>query len=313
MGREAVTGKHSRPVMGVNEMATLFKTATMREAANKPQAGSIAWLNDCIERGRIAPFAEVTTLTPGVAAELLRRNPDNRSIRPVKLRHFVSDMKRGRWSLNGETIIISKDGLVNDGQHRCLALVEANTTIPVTIFFGADRETRKTVDQGSVRNASAFLAMDGVPNSVERASIARMVLAYEASDAESLYDSAAFNNSDIYDRALSDPSIAIAARFAASHHKQTKPYAAPSIIGFCLYEFMNIDEDEAQEYMGQVVTGENLRAKDPAKTVRDRLLAVGRRNNQDKVEIIFRGWNAFRQGRPLAIAKVMNGNLPELI
>lgn len=277
----------------------------------KPEAGTVHWLNDCIERGRQQPFAEVTTLTPGLANVLLANNPDNRPVRPVKVRHYANDMRRGRWPLNGETIILSREGSLNDGQNRCLAVIEANTSIPVTLFFGAERETRLTVDQGAARGAAAYLGMEGASNATTQASVARMVLAYEAEDGQSINNSLV-SPTEVYDRARQDRGIEVAAGYAHQRAAAMQAYAAPAIIGFAHYALSHVDEHDAVAYLDQVTLGEALKRKDPAYTVRDRLLTIGKSSRGPKVETIFRGWNAFRQGRSLTIVKVL-GNLPALV
>lgn len=287
-------------------MATVTKIPT----AAQPVAGTVAWLEEHIQRGASEPHAEVVTLTPGLASVLLSRNPDNRNITAAKLRHFAADMRRGVWPLNGETIIISKDGLLNDGQHRCAALIEANVTIPATIFFGADRETRKTVDLGSARTAAHFLAMDGISNTTHRASIARWVLAYEASDGQSLSAGNSFTNLECYERARRDEGVGRAAAYADAKSKHYRAFVQPSVLGFCHYAMHHIDEDAADEFVNQIVFGEGLKRKDPAYEVRQRLLDTP--NKYEKAELILRGWAAFRQGRKLEHCKLL-GSLPALV
>src|SRR6185369_3431611 len=71
------------------------------------------------------------------------------------------EIKGGRWTLNGEPIIVSDTGELNDGQHRCRAVIDANTPIDVVLIVGIKRDTRITLDQGKVRTAGDFLSMEG--------------------------------------------------------------------------------------------------------------------------------------------------------
>lgn len=278
---------------------------------SQPQAGTIHWLNECIERGKTSVFSEVSTLTPGLAAELLRRNPDNRMIRAAKLDQYTQDMRAGRWTFNGEPFIISQDGLLNDGQHRSLSLIEANITIPALFVFGLPRETRTTVDQGSARTASDYMGMDGVENATTIASAGRLVVAYEKNDGTSPGDGSRVSPGEIIARFANDKAMAHSAKIAHSYHRHAKRFVAPSIIGFCHYLMSSISPVEADEYIRQVCVGENIRKSDPAFAVREGLLRE-RISRNDKIHLIFRGWNAFRQGRKLDLAKVA-GNLPALI
>lgn len=291
-------------------MATqLFKTPPAR----KVEAGTITWLNNCIERGKSEKFSEWTILTPGLAGELLRRNPDNRNIRAAKLSQLTSDVAAGRWAENGETIIISRDGFLNDGQHRCQAVVDANRTISVQLSFGVDRDTRYTIDQGGARSAGDYLSMEGVRNATTQATIARLVLAFEKNARRTLANSNRTTNAEVRERVATDTRIDGSAVFAQRHNARAQRFMAPSVMGFCHYVLSEIDLEDADNYLAQVAAGEGLRAKDPAYAVRERLLSAGKAGAEMKSHIIFRGWNAYRQGRKLDTAKVLDGGLPAVI
>jgi hypothetical protein len=281
----------------------------------KPVAGTVHWLNECIERGKREPFAEVITLSPALAHIILANNPDNRNIRPVKVRHFASDMRAGRWPLNGETIIIADSGELNDGQHRLAGLIDANVTVPATLFFGAKRETRTTVDQGSARGAGAYLRMEGVPYAETAAGVARMILAYEDGNGATLATGNKFTAASIVDRAKRDAGVQEAINATAAFAHDGQPYGLPhSIVAFGYYVFAREDEHSALDFMKQVVLGENLRAGLPAYVLRSKLLN-NRYTRDEKVELLFRAWNFARRGtttlKPSSMASL--GNLPSVM
>jgi len=276
----------------------------------RPEAGTVHWFNECVERGRREAegggfHTEVAILTPGLAGELLRRNPDNRHIRKTKVAQFTRDILADRFQLNGEAIKITPDGLLNDGQHRATAVIEANRPITTLFIFGVERETRTTLDQGASRGAGDYLSMDGVQNATTQASITRQLLSYERTKGKSLSEATYVTNAEVLDRVARDPKIAESAHFATIHAKAARHHVAPAIVGLCHYILADLSEIEANEYLTQVCTGEGLTKRDPAYAVRDRLLTLGK-SRQLKVHAIFRGWNAYRQGKPLSIVKVMD-------
>lgn len=275
--------------------------------------GTVHWLNACIERSKSGVFSEVATLTPGLAGELLRRNTDNRGVRITKVEQLASDIRAGRWTFNGEPIILSNEGTLNDGQHRANAVIEANLSIPVLFVFGLDRDSRHTLDQGAARTAGDYLTMDAVPNATVQASIARQLIAYDNNQGQSLAGASFITNAEILKRVRDDSAIGKSAHFAVGHRKGAKMFAAPSLVGFCHYIFSELTPADADLYLTQVCNGEGIRAKDPAYTVRDRLLTIGRAGLETKAHVVVRGWNAFRQGRTLTIAKVLGNGLPALV
>lgn len=275
------------------------------------ETGTVNWLNECVERGKREVFSQAVILNPGLAAELLKRNPDNRNIRQTKVLQYEADMRAGRWTFNGEPIIVSKDGLINDGQHRLRAMVEANCTIPILFVFGLERETRLTVDQGALRTAGDFLGMEGVENATVCAAIARMMIAIERERWARLYRPNDVPTAEIRLRVGSDPDVAAAANYAVGNAKFTKAFCVPAIVGVAYYMLHTVNSVDARIFMDQVCVGEGLNRESPAYASRDALLSLGRGMQGARLEVIFRGWVAHREGRPLKIAKVL-GHFPEL-
>lgn len=288
--------------------ATALKIA---EVSKKPQAGTVHWFNECIERGKRGVFSEAIILTPGLATVLLEKNPDNRNIRQTKVAQYEADMRADRWAFNGEPIIISREGLINDGQHRLRAMVEANYTAQMLFVFGVERGTRLTVDQGAARTAADYLGMEGIENSAAAAGIARIIIAVERERGARLYRENDVTATEVRLRAERDLKIADAARYAMSMHKYTKSFCPPSVIGSAYYMLCDVHPGDAKQFMDRVCMGDGLSRDTPAYAVRDALLSLGRSTRGPKLEIIFRGWVKHRAGEPLKQAKVL-GHFPEL-
>lgn len=279
----------------------------------QPPHGSSAWFYAMVDRAKTENrvISEPVHLSPSLAAELLKQNPQNRNLLPAKYAQLLGDIREGRWVFNGEPILISEEGLLNDGQHRCTAAVEANIAIETMMTFGLARKSRVTVDQGGAKTAGHFLDMDGVENGSHVAAIGRMLLAYEGTSGTSVGGTSRVSSGEIRSRFINDALMARSATFASSTNRYCRKHAPPAIIGMCFYLFCRINPSDAEAYMLQVCKGENIRQKDPAYAVREALLR-DRITRNEKIHVIFRGWNAFRQKRTLQLAKV-TGNLPALI
>lgn len=57
-------------------------------------------------------------VTPEMAENILAARGPNRNVSASVINKYARDMLAGRWQLNGQTIKISKDGQLLDGQHR---------------------------------------------------------------------------------------------------------------------------------------------------------------------------------------------------
>ena len=66
-------------------------------------------------------------ITPKDAADLLKLNTDNRSQRKGNIERIKRDIKNGQYLLNGDTIVISTENVLLNGQHR-LEAIAAGTT-----------------------------------------------------------------------------------------------------------------------------------------------------------------------------------------
>lgn len=66
---------------------------------------------------------EIQEITPQKARTMLEMNTRNfRDVRPFRVDQYAKMMAEGRWELNGETIKIADNYLI-DGQHRLLAAI----------------------------------------------------------------------------------------------------------------------------------------------------------------------------------------------
>jgi len=119
------------------------------------------WIDERVSASQSEPLVEMVTLSPALATVLLRRNEANRPISAVGLERLKRDISEGRWLFNGEGIVVSRDGKLNDGQHRCRAVIETERSIRMVIAFGPDRESRLTLDQGVARTVGHYLGMHG--------------------------------------------------------------------------------------------------------------------------------------------------------
>ncbi len=107
----------------------------------------------------------VQTITPDLAKHYLLANTDNyRRLDKNKVKAYASDIKSGRWQLNGEAIKFSKSGKLADGQHRLHAIVEADTPATMVVVSGVDDSAVSTYDINKPRNTVDILRNRGVDN-----------------------------------------------------------------------------------------------------------------------------------------------------
>lgn len=134
-----------------------------------------SWLAERIERGRQSPGAGFETITPERAQLLLLNNDGNRKVRIANLAVIMRDITSGRWEKNGETLIVSDNGLLNDGQHRNFAVLLTGRSIETAMAFGVTRESIVTIDTGAKRTGGDRLGFLEVKNYSRIAAIIALV------------------------------------------------------------------------------------------------------------------------------------------
>ena len=275
------------------------------EADNAIQAdldtdeGAALWYESQVQKGKAKVHTQKVDMTPALARVLIDHNDGNRPVRTSKLSQYVSDINEGRWDFNGETIIISKEGLVNNGQHRSLAVIETGKSIPVLFVFGIERNTRRTVDTGANRGAHDHLSVDGFTQPTTLAALARFVLAYERNQGQNFAYMNRITASEIYERARSDKQLDISSQYPYKHGNKSKRLAPPSVMAFCHYAMSKADPVAAQTFLDQVITGVNISADSPAYVTREKLIAFSSLVREQKVEVLFRGFLAFQKNKKI--------------
>lgn len=113
-------------------------------------------------------------VTPEKALEILKTNKRNRPLKKNWVMFFADQMDRGLWKFNGESIIISADNVLLDGQHRLAAVVKSNKSQKFIIVYGIDQEAFNTIDVGTARTAGDMLSIDNVKNGNKIAGIIKV-------------------------------------------------------------------------------------------------------------------------------------------
>lgn len=270
-------------------------------------------IDDMLKRAKAAPHgivAEVHEIDSAWGVELRKRNTNNRKISKANVRRYRDDAVSGRWSLNGQTIVISSDGVLADGQHRSEALIDTDAKVLQLIVAGIEPKARVTMDQGRPRNAGDDLTMLGEETGNIAGTMIRYLMAYEANKRADLKGLAKASRAQILeffkantDRVRKSAELALELREPARYH-----VAAP-MLAFLHHILSEENPEKAAIYIRQVAKGEGLKDEDPAYVVREKLIALGRVNGTKKAEIILSGWKPFLEGKKLSKIRIQ-GRLP---
>lgn len=304
-------------MLKVADPVEIEKTAT---GTAKPKPADIernrmlSWLQEHIADAMAGPKTEAVTLTPVLAGLLLQLNDANRPISEVNLDRIKRDILAGRWEFNGDTIAVSRDGFLNNGQHRCRAVVETGIAVKVIMVFGVSRHSRMTVDQGATRTVGHYIAMQGHQDANVLATVGSHVWQYKEHGRLSSSAQMRPTKSEVL--------------LAIEHYKDLPdslkaiPFnggsvlAVRSIMAFCHWAIaQRAGSVEADAFIARLLKGANLSDGDPILYCRNRLLEMRRENYgraNDRVELIFKTWNAYRQGQKINRIVLGSDKLPTL-
>lgn len=118
---------------------------------------------------------KVTNITPSKAKALLSKNTKNRTPKEKHISFLSRAMKLGKWKANGESIVVSEDGTLIDGQHRLLACVKSGVSFPTILVTGVTKDVSSTIDTGRSRTLPDVLKMNGYKNHNVLASYIQMI------------------------------------------------------------------------------------------------------------------------------------------
>lgn len=291
----------------------LFRSADKRKAERADN-----WFEAQLAAGRREPFGIVGDLTPELAEKLLASNPNNRKLSRTTVDKMKRDIEAGNWELNGETIIVSEDGSLNDGQHRCTSVVETGRVIKTAFWFGATRASRMTVDTGAVRTVGNFLEMRGVQNSKTVAACCNWLIQLERTGSISPAPDRTPTKQEQLEWWQSNRNIEDSVSFVANGSDKV---GGRSLLAVAHFTFQQIDPVAADYFIQRLIKGDGLMANDPIWKLREQLISKyvqmrdgkrgGRLTPAEKFSAIVQAWNAKRTGRR-TVRITFKGDIPKI-
>ena len=119
-------------------------------------------------------IGRVELINPAMAEKMLLNNNNNRRISRNVVGKYAQEMISGNWQLNYEPIVISKSGIIKNGQHRLNAIVKAGRPVQMYVVRNADDDI-SVYDRGYNRSEEQILYFMGVENaSRESVAIAKL-------------------------------------------------------------------------------------------------------------------------------------------
>jgi hypothetical protein len=252
------------------------------------------------ERINFHGLTEAIYVTPEMAQIFLKYNTKNRKISNAVNLRYAQAMHAGHWKFNGEPIVFSDKGRLLDGQNRLKAVVRSGVTVPMMVIYGIEEETFRTMDQGSKRTTGQILQILNHKDGNTLAATLRLAYIYLYID-ETMVK---FGTDSIYNEVL----LNLLVRYPRIKEsvKKSRParnLCSRTIVAFCHFVFSLRNQRDADLFIRQVATGEDLHAGDPALTLRNLLIkSKGETPPLSKrtlIALFFKAWNYFRNSKTI--------------
>lgn len=117
-------------------------------------SGALKWLRS------EHPDVRIVVASRELIDSLLAMNTKNRKVKRTHIERLVSDLKKGAWHLTASGVGVSVDGVLLDGQHRLIALKEADyPAVQLIVAVGLKPESQMAVDRHTKRSMADALTL----------------------------------------------------------------------------------------------------------------------------------------------------------
>jgi hypothetical protein len=276
-------------------LATVITTADMATIADLLGLENRTDLGDGIISG-------TTKLDPDKANLLLEINTRNRKISQEAVTAYARMMAAGKWLFNGAPYAVGTDCSLQDGQHRCLAIVESGATVDAVALLGLPPEAQIVTDTGRRRSASDTLTLAGVPNSANAAATVRILMAWDGG--KIMHGGFTAGNVEVLDYLrdkLDVINAAVTEAMRARNNGVPIPTSALAAVHVKLVGMPEVPEEMIKTFFSKVCDGTHLSDGDPELALRGLLMrrhANGVRvSRAEGLYYIIAAWNARATGQ----------------
>jgi hypothetical protein len=257
-------------------------------------------------------------ITPADAHLLIENQGTNRRLAAYRINRLVAKILAGKYAPNGESIVLTGEGRLLDGQHRLRACITAGKAIISFVVFlprAVDSQAMfDTIDVGVPRSASDRIYIDGcTSNEKQTAAVIRTLMQWER------YGHIGHKGGDkgVGGRISTDQHIdgetirryweknkkpvTDAVNAVKMYESLLRGWAPASLVGFVYARAAVYSQTKADAFLHGLATGENLEMDSPVMALRRRLQreAVNRERlaNDATAALMVKAWNQFASGK----------------
>jgi hypothetical protein len=239
-----------------------------------------------------------------MAEAVLAYNTGNRRVSRRKLEALVQQMSDGQFENTGEPIIIAAEGVLNNGQHRLLAVVEADAVVDMDVRFGIARRAFTKTDTGAARTGGDVLTIAGVAHGGAISSAVRLLLLYRRGLPDSIRQ---FVSNDEIARAYEAWSDIADTAQRIQAYNWPKGIRSTPLLATAYLASRSPGKAKLDAWLHTLATGLDATKGNPAWQLRERLMRgveapIGTREGLlERFALMIKSWNLWAVGQTVAM------------
>ena len=263
---------------------------------------------------------KIMKITPEMAEKFLSLSKGNRNTSPITVAKYAKMMRRGEWVLSSDFITFDENGVLINGHHRLMAIIESGVTVEIGVLVGVPHDNVQAIDIGKSRTLTDVVrfALPGIADVNNTVATARFLLGIRFRNGHVIlpndggFSKSVFTQKDII-------------AFVSEHYNELMD--AVKVVGsvpFCrvifrsvAYRLRNVNRDKVQYFFDRCRDGAGLEAGSPILLLRNKLLGYtlhGADSYKTALFYVHTAWNLYVMGETRKILKMAPGaKVPELI
>lgn len=225
----------------------------------------------------------------------------NRLVSPPHWVRLARDMAHDHWLYDAQPVRFDVDGVLRDGQHRLLAVIESGRTIEFLVAYDLDPETYFVMDSGRARSIRDNVGPRGVPNAGHVVAVSGLVLRWRAGKLNRHEFSPTVLEIEEFIEKTPEIQDAVA---DANRVRRALPKAVISVYGAAWIEANTLDPERCTEMFELLYTGDIRGERHPIMVLRNMVIRYDakfdtRYRQWQKLWHVVRAWNAWRAGETI--------------
>lgn len=243
------------------------------ESFRQSEFAARKWIANNIERGHSERFTITGQYVDHILAkELLLFNHGNRPVSKTHVQTIANGIHNGEWIETGDTVKVSIQGRLIDGQHRLLAISKSNRGVKLDFAFGVEDAAQTRIDVNKVRQAGQQLSMSGMKYGFTLAPAARIIKTLQQGHINTDHT---ISKHALYEFCMRDEVLQQCAEEAMSLRKKlgSKSSAAGICVGLYLLKTAKVPQRiHLQAFVYALDKGVNLEEHSPILHLRNNLI-----------------------------------------